>query len=231
MKYRIAVCDDNEADTAYLSESVKQWASERNCFLQIDAFSSAENFLFHYEGQKDFDILLLDIEMGRMDGVTLAKRLRRDNRMMQIIFVTGYSDYIAEGYEVSALHYLVKPVQREKLFTVLDRALEKLGEGERYMLFSSSQETFRIPLHEIRYAEVFHNYVTIHGKGEYTFKKTLSELEKELGAGFFRLGRSYIVNLGYIRKVTRTEVFLTDGTVLPLPRGSYEKLNRAIILA
>ncbi len=77
------------------------------------------------------DILLLDIEMGAMDGVTLAKTLRKENDTLQIVFLTGYSDYISEGYEVAALHYLLKPVQKEKLFSVLYRALDKVKKNEK----------------------------------------------------------------------------------------------------
>lgn len=75
---------------------------------------SAEKFLFHYADDKAWDILLLDIEMGAMDGVTMAKRVRQDNEAVQIVFITGYSDYIAEGYEVAALHYLMKPVNKDR---------------------------------------------------------------------------------------------------------------------
>ncbi len=77
-------------------------------------FPSAEAFLFHYAEDKSCDILLLDVEMGAMNGVELAKRIREENDALQIVFITGYTDYIAEGYDVSALHYLVKPVSREK---------------------------------------------------------------------------------------------------------------------
>lgn len=83
--------------------------------VQTDSFSSAENFLFYYAEECDYDILLLDVEMGAMDGVTMAKKLRQSNDTVQIIFITGYSDYIFEGYEVAALHYLMKPVKEEKL--------------------------------------------------------------------------------------------------------------------
>ena len=83
--------------------------------MQISLFTSAEHFLFSYGREKDFDILLLDIEMGDMDGVTMAKKLRQENHAIQIIFITGYSDYIAEGYEVAALHYLMKPVREENM--------------------------------------------------------------------------------------------------------------------
>ena len=87
----------------------------------------------------------------------------------------------------------------------------------------------RIPFYDIRYLDVHQNYVTVHSKEAYTVKRTLGDFEKELDDRFCRVGRSLIVNLKFIRRVTRTEVRLSDGTVLPLPRGAYEPLNRAII--
>ena len=229
MTYKIAICDDSQADRDYVASLVRRWASEGDRSAHIEAFSSAEGFLFHYAEESDFDILLLDIEMGGMDGVTMAKRLRQNNDTVQIIFITGYSDYIAEGYEVAALHYLMKPVSGEKLFAVLNRALEKRKREERCLNLELGGEMVRIPFYDIRYLDVRQNYVTIHAKAEYTVKRSLNEFEKELDDRFFRAGRSLIINLKYIRHVTKTEVSLSDGTLLPLPRGAYEPLNRAII--
>ena len=229
MAYKAAICDDSAADCEYLLKLLHEWARRSNISVHAETFSSAESFLFRYADDKTFDLLLLDIEMGVMDGVTLAKRVRRENEAVQIIFITGYSDYIAEGYEVAALHYLMKPVREEKMFSVLDRALEKCRQEERCLNLELSGELLRIPLYEIRYLDVHQNYVTIHGRKEYTVKRTLSEFEKLLDERFFRTGRGLIVNLTQIRRVTKTDVFLSDGTALPLPRGAYEPLNRAII--
>ena len=229
MVYQVAICDDCEKDADFVQTILKNWAASRQITIQTQVFPSAESFLFAYAENKTFDILLLDIEMGAMDGVTMAKRVRQDNEAVQIVFITGYSDYIAEGYDVAALHYLMKPVNTEKLFTVLDRALEKRKQEERCLNLELSGEMIRIPFYEIRYLNVRQNYVTIHCKREYTIKQTLSDFEKELDERFFRVGRAMIVNLKYIQRVTKTDVYLSDGTVLPLPRGSYEPLNRAII--
>ena len=229
MAYRAAICDDNAADAQFVLQLLQSWAQSRNVELMTEQFSSAEQFLFRYADEKDFDLLLLDIEMGAMDGVTMAKRIRQDNEAVQIIFITGYSDYIAEGYEVSALHYLMKPVHSDKLFSVLDRALEKQKQNERFLNLEAYGELIRLPFYEIRYLDVHQNYVTIHAKQEYTVKRSLAEFEKELDDRFFRVGRGLIVNLKYIRRVTKTELTLSDGSVLPLPRGAYEPLNRAII--
>lgn len=229
MNYRIAICDDSDTDRQFISGLVSSWGINTGHAVQISAFSSAENFLFHYAVKNDYDILLLDIEMGAMDGVTMAKKLRCDNDTVQIVFITGYSDYILEGYEVAALHYLMKPVREDKLFSVLDRAVEKLSKNEKVLNLKIEGEMVRIPMYQIRYADVFGNYVTIHASDDLTVKMTLRELEKDLDDRFFRVSRSVIVNLTQIGRVTKTEIRLNDGAAIPLPRGAYEGVNRAII--
>ena len=229
MKYKVAICDDSDADRRYIMNMVRSWASAAGHEVQIDGFPSAESFLFRYAGESDYDILLLDIEMGAMDGVTMAKELRKSNDTVQIIFITGYSDYISEGYEVAALHYLMKPVNEEKLCLVLDRAAEKLAKNERVLNFEVSGEMVRVPIYQIRYADVLGNYVTVHAQTDVTVKMTLGELEKQLDERFYRVGRSALVNLMQISRVTRAEIRLNDGTAIPLPRGAYDGVNRAII--
>lgn len=229
MKCKIAICDDSPADRQFVRDMVMRWAAQAGHTVRIDTFSSAESFLFHYAEEADFDILLLDIEMGAMDGVTMAKRLRKDNETVQIIFITGYSDYISEGYEVAALHYLMKPVNENKLRSVLDRAAEKLTKNEKVLTFETGGEMIRVPIYQIRYADVQGNYVTIHAARDFTVKMTLGELEKNLDERFYRVGRSAIINLTNISRVTKTEIRLSGGSAVPLPRGAYEGVNRAII--
>lgn len=229
MNYNIAICDDSEADRKYIYDMVDEWALVQGHSVHITTFESAENFMFCYDDRKDYDILLLDIEMGDMDGVAMAKKLRKQDDNVQIVFITGYSDYIAEGYEVAALHYLMKPVKKEKLLSVLDRAVEKLSKNEKMINMELVGELVRIPIYQIRYADVLGNYVTVHAAQEYTFKMTLSDLQKELDERFLRVGRSCIVNLTQISRVTKTLIKLSDGTEIPLPRGAFDSVNRAII--
>lgn len=229
MNYKIAICDDSDTDRQYISGLVDRWAINTGHTVKASAFVSAENFLFHYAEESDYDILLLDIEMGAIDGVTMAKKLRQENDVVQIVFITGYSEYIAEGYEVAALHYLMKPVKEEKLFSVLDRAAVKLAKNEKVLHLEIGGEMARVPVYQIRYADVFGNYVTIHALDDLRIKMTLGELERELDDRFFRVSRSVIVNLTQISRVTRSEIKLYDGVSIPLPRGAYEGVNRAII--
>lgn len=229
MEYKIAICDDSDVDRQYVTNMVKRWAESLGYLVRLDTFSTAEGFLFHYEEEKDYDILLLDIEMGDMDGVTMAKHLRKENDTVQIIFITGYSDYISEGYEVAALHYLMKPVKEEKLCSVLERATERLSKNERVLNLKSGGEIIRVPIYQIRYAEVYGNYVTIHAASDVMVKMTLNELENQLDERFYRVGRSAVVNLTKVSRVTKTEIRLNEGTTMHLPRGAYDGINRAII--
>ena len=229
MKYQIAICDDSDDDRSYEKDLAMRWAKERGYEITITTFVSAEDFLFRYDEKSDYDIILLDIEMGETDGVEMAKRVRKNNDAVQIIFITGYNDYISEGYEVAALHYLIKPVREEKLFAVLDRAAEKLYKNEKLLSFEIGDEMIRIPIYRIRYADVIGNYVTIHAKEDVTVKMTLGELEKQLDERFFRVGRSSIVNLTKISRVSKNEIKLEDGSRIPIPRSAYESVNRAII--
>ena len=97
MAYRVAIVDDSTTDAEFVRGILNSWADQRQANIQAEVFPSAEAFLFRYAEDKEWDILLLDIEMGAMDGVTMAKRVRQDNEAVQIVFLTGYSDYIAEG--------------------------------------------------------------------------------------------------------------------------------------
>lgn len=229
MSCRFAICDDDQEYARYVEGLAQDWADAAGTALEVERFPSAQAFWFRYEERRDFDVLLLDIEMPGLDGVELAKAVRRDNDDVQIVFITGYTDYIAEGYEVSALHYLTKPVDPAKLFQVLTRAVGRLRRNEPALTLELPGQTVRLPLGKIRYLEVAHNYVTVHAAADYAVKRPLGELEKELDGRFFRVGRSFILNLSFVRRASRTEAELTTGERIPLPRGQYEKLNRAII--
>lgn len=228
MVYTIGICDDQLIDREYIQTLVQQWAGQGLHEIHIETFSSGEALLFAYE-TKYFDLLLLDIEMAQIDGVTLAKKIRQKNEIVPIVFISGYSDYLADGYDVAALHYLLKPVNVEKLYEVLDRGIFESQKEEKRIVIESGGVTHSISIKRLRYIEIQSNYATLHGEESYRMKKTLKEIEQELDDSFFRIHRSFVVQLLWIQKATRKEVFLKDGTVLPLARGKYEQLNQRMI--
>lgn len=228
--YRFAICDDSQEDIDYIEQLIRKWNRTAGFQIRIDRFPSGESFLFAYEEDQSFDVLFLDIEMEKLSGIDLAQKLRQLGSRIQIVFVTGYMDYIAQGYDVEALHYLLKPVTEERLYGVLERAMERLKSRERELVLALPEGMVKIPFDQIRYLEVMGNYVTVHGKECYRVKRTMGDMERELDERFFRTHRSYIVNLQSVKKCTRSEVVLKDDTVLPLSRKQYDALNRAMIL-
>ncbi len=230
MTYKIAVCDDLEADREYVASLAKNWALKTSRSVRIFFFSSSENFLFRYEDENDYDILLLDIEMGPMDGVQLAKKIRQTNQRVQIVFITGFPDFMAEGYEVSALHYLMKPVNTEKLFAVLEKAVSNIAKQEKRLCITFDRHTEFVPLSKITYIEAQKQYVAVHTETlEHRMKASLGDTEKELDEYFFKCQRSFIVNLRHVLRIRSDCLELKNGAVVPISRGMAQKISKEII--
>lgn len=230
MTYKLAIIDDSTIDQEYISSLVNHWSANTELTVQIKTFPSAEAFLFQYEVEKDFDILLLDIEMGAMNGVELAKKIRQENEMVQMVFITGFPDFMAEGFEVSALHYLMKPVKEEKLQEVLHKAVHNLAKVEKRLKVVYDRQTEFVPLKNILYIEAQKQYVEIHTTDQtYRVKASLSETETELDEFFFKCQRSYVVNLKYVNKIKSDCVILKNGEEIPISRGMAEKIGKEII--
>ena len=230
MPLRFAVCDDETSQSDYLISLIGRWAEASGEAVGIDAFPSAESFLFSHPDAAGYDALLLDVQMKEMDGVQLAKEIRRTNGDVPIIFVTGYDRYMAEGYDVAALHYLMKPVSYERLAPVLDRAVAGRKKAAPAVVFCCEGEQVRVRLDEICCAEAAGHSVTLRCRtGELRLNKTLAALKEELGDGFIATHRAYLVNLARVRRITKTDVILDDGSTAPLSRRLYDEVNRAFI--
>jgi DNA-binding LytR/AlgR family response regulator len=226
----IAICDDESAEIDYLTALIHRWAEARNVAVRLSDYMSAENFLFTYEEDKSPDIILLDIQMKGMDGVELARQIRKDNDAVQIIFITGYPDYIADGYDVSALHYLMKPVIEDKLYKVLDKAAKIISKPKKAIFLDIEGGSIRLLTDEIIFVESFDHFLEIQtAQQKHTVKIPLREIESKLTSGFIRCHRSYIVNMRFIKKITRTEVTLDSGKAIPLSRRLYTDVNKAML--
>ncbi len=229
MKYKIAICDDEQDQIEYITFIVASWSTHKGHNCEIRTFASAEAFLFEYEEDKTYDILLLDVEMKNMSGIELAKRIRKNNGRAEIIFITSHFEFVGEGYEVDALHYLIKPISVDKLTQVLNKAAEKLSVEPPSVVISCEGETIKLYESNILYVESFLHYIVIHTKDkEYRIKESLSSFENKLSDDFYRIHRSYVVSLKCITKISRTSVNIGKSE-LPLSRGKYDDINRAFI--
>lgn len=229
MKYNIAIIDDELIQREYLFAILKSWKSSND--FNIKMFNNAEAFLFDYENNKDFDILLLDIEMEKLNGIELAKKIRKDNERVQIIFITGFIDYISLGYDVSALHYLIKPVSNDKLYQVLDKAINILSKKEANIIIKVDGQNIIIKLNDIMYIESLGHYISINtiNKEEFIIKNGINKFKNELNSSFIIPHRSYIVNLKYIKIITKNSIILDNNKEIPIAKNNFEQLNKAFI--
>jgi len=228
---RVAICDDEQVQCQLVTKELQIWSKEQSVTMEVVPFSDAESFLFHWEDDKKYDLLILDIEMGKMNGMELAKKLREDEISIPILFITGYESYMSQGYDVEALHYLMKPIKREKLFEVLNR-VKNLVKAEDKILFQVEDGQISLVPSEIWMIEAMvHRSVLYTQKEKYIIKTSFHEVMKklEMEKGIILVHRSFLINLKHVASITRNELILDNGMKAPLSRGKAKEVNAAFI--
>ncbi len=238
--FRIAVCEDEQVQMEYLEKLILQWQKDTGEGVAVDTFCSAEQFLFEAEERKAYDLLLLDIQMGKMNGMELARKMREQDAKVKIVFLTGVKEYAIEGYEVGALRYLLKPVKEAELFALLSKLVMELREeAEDYFVFQSGGMTERIAFRDILYVEADSHYVVLkayyrdsaENKTESRkWKASFSSLSQQLETqNFFLLRRGLYVNLEKVERIGKRECFLENGEQLPISKSRYQEFNERFI--
>ena len=226
---KIAICEDSDIQYKILDKYLKSWALKNNITIHLVHYKSSEEFLFNLNENMDIDIIILDIQMKRMNGIELAKKIREKDEEIAIIFVTGVSEHISKGYSVGAINYLLKPLKEDELFESLDRAYRKikqLKEKKESLKVVVDKQILKIKYSDIKYFVVYSHYIHIELLNKkVTYKKKISDLEEELPkAHFLRCHRSYIVNLHFIKSIEKESLTLDDNTIIPISRGKREKV-------
>lgn len=231
--YRIAICDDERTQVELLRNYVAEWAAgARREPVETGLFPSGDAFLFAWEDDKSWDALLLDIQMEGIDGMALARTLRGQGCHIPIIFVTGISDYMEDGYEVEALHYLMKPVSREKLFTCLDRAADRVAHEPILLLDSADGQTLRLSPRDIALLEAsgHRTQVTLKSgeclEAKANFREVCAKLPPD---GFVQCHRSYMAGLRHVQRLQKDCLILDGGQRVPVSRRLFEQVNRAFV--
>lgn len=230
---KIAICEDQAVQMDLLNSKITNWANEKGINILIDNSSSAESFLFQWSDYNKYDIIFLDIKLSKMSGIELSNIIREKNKTMDIVFVTGFFKYALHGYKVGALQYLMKPVKKLDLQFCLDKTLNRISDKceTSMIILDTSKHIIKLDYNEIHYCIMFSPYIDIHTNSEkITLRKKISEMEEILPNEYFvRCHRSYIVNLKYIKSITKSNVVLESGFKIPISRGKYKEINDAFI--
>ena len=228
---RIAICDDEKAQRLLLKKYLEEWAVQNKAILETELFVSGESFLFSWEDDRNYDLLVFDIEMGQMSGMELAAAIREKDDGIPILFVTGYDKYMLQGFEVAALHYLLKPVNKDKLFEVLDKLKIKRKQEDK-LFFQTEKGPVSLHPSRIWYIEArAHQCILYTEDEEYTLRSSISEVARQLSGRreFARCHRSYLVNLYHVSAIVKPELILDDKRRLPVSRSAEKEVNRLFI--
>lgn len=219
---RIGICDDSaEARIALRAALERALERRRSGEASFFEFSSGEGLLRWLEKHAgELDLVFLDIEMGELDGMETARRLREADEGLQLVFVTGYTDYVFDGYAVGALGYLMKPPKPEQLDGVLDRAAEaRLRDGDKAFLCRSGDTLYRIPRKSILYFVSDRRQVTcVSSLRTCSFYSKLDDVERDVGDGFVRVHQRYLVRVSAIDRMEGNQIFVRDEAI-PVSRA------------
>ena len=227
MAGRILLVDDEEEICTLLSVYLK------NENFEVVTFSTGKEALDYLEDH-EVDLAVLDVMLPDMDGLEVAKKIRRKLSDSILIYVTHYIDFSIEGYEVNAYRYILKTQLEEKLpmaYASLEAALRRKKQPDRYYLVERYGKQEKIFYRDIYYLKKDRKYVVIvHKDGESPVRKSISALlEGFYGKEFLMIDRSYVVNINQVESLKDYEVHIRNGEILPVSRPKWKSVCEMIM--
>ncbi|MGJ0906512.1 LytR/AlgR family response regulator transcription factor [Clostridium botulinum] len=225
---KLAICDDEKYQREEIVGIIVEALRLKNKQYKIFQFDNGENLV---SSTDVFDIYFLDIKMDKLTGLEVAKKIRLINKEAIIIFITGLKDYVFDAFDVNAFHYILKPIDENKLKDVLYSALLQFDKKDEFIIAKTISQATKIFLKDIMYIESQHRKLRIHTKNniiEYYHK--ISDIEKELyGCSFFRCHKSYIVNLKYVESYDNVFITLINSEKIYVSKYRLDDFSKAFM--
>ena len=233
---KIAICDDDKQELLQISQLADDY---RSCGfteekIEVCSFGSSMNLLAEIENGQHFDVFILDVIMPNLNGIELATEIRSKDSVAKIIFLTSTSEFAVESYSVGAFNYLLKPIQKDQLFSVLEKACNDIISGlKQYIVVKTPTSLSKVFLHELIYVEVLGRTVYFHQKNGVTIESTstISQVEAVLSIDkrFIKPHRAYIVNLDYIKNLSQDGFTTTNDLFIPVSRNFFKEVKEAYV--
>jgi DNA-binding LytR/AlgR family response regulator len=226
---KIAICDDDALDLDTIEKILQKYISERKDFdITFESFNSSYDLISSIKEGKKYDIYLLDIIMVGIDGIDLGKEIRKYQEFTSIIYLSSSEEYALDSYKVTAMQYLIKPVDENLVFTTIDKAISQISSDENKLLIKTKNEFIAIPLHHIVYAEYSNHTINYHTYKKEIIKSSASrkpfcETIKSLllDSRFMKCHNSFVINMKYICKLGVKDFITTEGSVIPISASLY----------
>lgn len=223
--YRIAVCDDERA----VRQEVKKLILAYDPSLEVELFSSGEELLKNY---RPCEAVFLDIDLGGMDGIAVGKGIRQMDKDVKVVYLTAYKDYVAGAFEVHAFSYLIKPVNRETMFHILNEIFLYVKKTkEKHILdFQAVKGMVCLPAEDIYYFAYENRRVYIvTGEETYCLVDKIGNVLKRMEEfGFSMPHQSFVVNMFHVKNIRNQEIVLDNGKVLPLSQKKQKAFKQEL---
>lgn len=223
---RVMVCEDAEEQLSKMAEVVYEVAKRNKWDIIVEAYSEPQALLAEIKTRKKgngisdgIDIVLADIRMPDMDGITLGRKLRCDLPNVYLIFTTAYAEYAIQGYETQAFRYLLKPVASDKLEQIM-KDIFRIESENKSLLIKNTDGEHITALHDIIYLSAEDKYVIIHTAAQQWLSRiSLQEYESVLlPYGFYRIHRKFLINMMHHKSLQNGKIFMSDGSILLISR-------------
>ena len=215
MEYKFLICDDIEEHIQILEKYVQNYCKKNSIKNYILKTTSGLETIEICK-KNSFDIIFLDIGLNDIDGIKVAKDIRKQDNNVLIIFVTAHTDYTIEAFENFAFNYILKPIDEKKLFKIMNKAIKMINdikfaiENNRYYKVNKNGKISKIFYHDILFFEKKQKNVIIYTeKTTISFKETFKQLENEIDMIYFvKCHQGYIVNSSKIQTINKSQIIL-----------------------
>ena len=227
---KIALVEDNELHRSQISDEIRKYFEEVGEVCELRVFDNGSDMLDHFEAVGGYDLLLLDIQLPGMDGVSVARQVRLRDEKVLIVFITSMTSYAVQGYSVHALDYILKPINRISFRRTLDHARDTFRQRkEHFIMVTTGEGLIKLDISQIHYIETEKHAIRIYYiNGSFHVNDTMKSIEEKLkGAPFCRCNNCYLVNLAHVEKVKKDYVIVA-GHELAFSRLRYKSFMEAL---
>ena len=227
--FKIAVCDDVASVCNELKTMITDMKNDLICKeITIDTFYSGEALIDNIKEENLYDLIFLDIELGKINGVEVGHIIREqmEDYVTKIIYISSKDIYDRQLFDVQPLHFLKKPIDSKKVFDDIQLAMKISEKENRNFEFKSFRNTIKVPYRDILYFESRGRKVFLMGtKNNYTFYGNINSLEEVLPKFFIHPNRSYFVNYEFVTCFKFEELIMTDGSIIPISRNKRKEIR------
>lgn len=225
----VLICDDEPAFGRKVEQMTREYFAARGLPLETVLCTRGEEALARPELEQ-FQLALLDVDLETTNGIALGRQLKQANPDVVLVYISAYLEFAPEGYTVHAFRYLLKRDIERTLPLCLEAVLAEHARGGRTLTIHLGRSAVELPLDKIYYLESDLRKINVYGDAAHqpvcSYYGKLIDLPRELFEnGFLRVGRSYVVNMKYIRQISGYQVTLRNGVELGVSRNGYAAIR------